>query len=195
MEGSEYQVRSFVAVWPPPELLERITDTVRRWMRRIGTTGVKWVSPQNLHLTLEFLGNVRASTLDDLRARLRSACGSFGAFEVEIAGAGCFPDPARPKVLWLGMRGEVERMRVLQRTAGDACKGFGEPRDGKPFSPHVTIARFDWLSREQIGHVRRIASDASESELGAWSVDAVTLMRSDLGSGGSRYTVLEKVLL
>lgn len=193
--GQEFQVRTFVAVWPPDEVRQKMEETVRRWARRLGTRGVKWVSPQNFHLTLVFLGNVRAGALETLKQRFRSSFLGIPPIEVHVSGAGAFPDLNRPKVLWIALRGNLEALAVLQARAEESAKGFGEPRDSKPFSPHLTVARFEWLDREQLDFVRRLASRPEETDFGSWLVDSVKLMRSDLGPGGSKYTVLETVRL
>jgi 2'-5' RNA ligase len=195
MVGQEFGIRSFVAISPPAQAKERLEDAVRKWTRRIGTQGVKWVNPANFHMTLEFLGSVRHSAVDDLRARLRGFLSRTPVVECALSGAGCFPDPARPKVMWIGLTGDLAKLDELRAAVEEATKGYGEPRDEKPFHPHLTVARFDWLSREQIGFIRRACENKEETDFGPWRVDRVDLMRSELGPGGSKYTVLESIEL
>jgi 2'-5' RNA ligase len=193
--GAEFKFRAFVGVHPPPALVESLSVAVRQWMRRIGTQGVKWVSPQNYHLTLEFLGNVGASSAEALGDLLAEACRNLAPVELKVQGGGCFPDVLRPKVFFVKLQGSTEELLRLQGSVAEASRGFGEPRDGKPFEPHLTVARFDWLNREQLLHVKRICENPMETDLGSWRIDSVNLFRSESELGGARYQVLRSVRL
>jgi 2'-5' RNA ligase len=195
LPGKEFGIRSFVALRPPEGVIARLTEISRRWARRLGTQGVKWVSSTHFHLTLEFLGNVPLASLDELKIRLREGCQGTGALELGLSGAGCFPDFSRPKVLWIGVTGDTEGLARLAMRVAEATRGFGEPRDPRPFAAHLTMARFEWLSREQISHVKRIADRPEESDAGCWRADSLLLVRSELRPGGSVYETLDTVPL
>lgn len=193
--GAEFKVRAFVGVSPPPNLVESLSVAVRHWMRRIGTQGVKWVSPQNYHMTLEFLGNLSASGIEPLGERLEERAKGLTPIDLLVQGGGCFPDVTRPKVFFLKLQGSTEALFELQKRVAEATRGFGEPRDGKPFDPHLTVARFDWLNREQLGYVKRACENPAETNLGNWRIESFDLVRSELGPGGSQYQVLRTIRL
>lgn len=193
--GQEFEFRTFIALWPPEAARQRMAEAVRKWERRLGTRVAKWVNPQHFHLTLVFLGNVRATTLDGLKERFRGGFAGIAPAEVQISGAGAFPDLARPKILWVGLEGNADALDAIQARAEESAKGYGEPRDSKRFEPHLTVAHFEWLDREQLGFLKRLAVHPEETDFGSWTIDRVDLMRSDLGSEGSKYTVLESVPL
>ncbi len=193
--GTEFRIRTFVGVNPPPAVIDKLSIAARQWMRRIGTQGVRWVSPQNFHLTLEFLGDVHSGGIEQLGARLEEACKPFGPIEVVVRGGGCFPDILHPKNFWLGLQGATENLLALQRAVAECTRGIGEPRDGKPFEPHITVAKLEWMNRDQLGHLKRICENPAETDLGPWKIDQIDLVRSDLGPGGAHYQVLRPIRL
>jgi 2'-5' RNA ligase len=156
---------------------------------------VRWARPEQLHLTLRFLGNVPRNELTRLGEALSSACAELRAFELGLAELGCFPHSRSPRVVWIGVTGAVTQLDGLERRVEEALRGFGDPaEEARAFHPHLTIGRVkargdegrrlgDLLARERV------------PELGAWPVRQVDLVQSELSPQSARHTVLHSVRL
>jgi len=148
--------------------------------------GVGWVTRDNVHLTLKFLGGVESPRLAAIESALSTAATGHGAFELTVRGLGAFPTPMRPRVLWAGVAGGVAELTALAARIDDALHALGVPRETRPFAAHVTLGRV----REPRANPRLAeALDASET-FGRQPVTRVSLMRSDLSPRGARYTEL-----
>jgi RNA 2',3'-cyclic 3'-phosphodiesterase len=187
-------IRAFIAIAVEPALAAAVKNVQQRLNAPRGV--VRWINPDHLHLTLQFLGNVAAGQLDDLAAALRRACAQTAPFHLALAGAGCFPSTKNPRVVWIGIQGDLEPLRKLQEQIAQETKTFGDHADGdeRAFQPHLTIGRV-----KAAGLEGRKASQAIEfvtvPKLGDWTVHQVLLVRSDLSPDGARYTTLAAVAL
>jgi 2'-5' RNA ligase len=185
-------LRSFIAVPVSDEVRHLVRETVDnlRW----SGAKVKWVEPENLHITLKFLGNIPAEAVEGLRAALRDALGGFSAVDVLVARAGCFPGGRRaPRVIWVGLEGEVARLREIASAVEDACAGLGFEREQRPFKAHLTIGRV----RRESGKLRELAEAVNSVAFNPLKLraDRVNLVRSRLSPKGPTYTVLESIAL
>jgi 2'-5' RNA ligase len=150
----------------------------------------RWVRPENLHLTLSFLGATDEARLPELLTALRPAFAGTGSLTLEVAGAGTFP-PARPgRVAWIGIRGGPELLALQGEVAAAAAEALGIEPERRPFHPHVTLARprRPWN--------RRAGEELAEAFAGRLGepftvVDGV-LYRSDLAPGGAVYEAVER---
>jgi RNA 2',3'-cyclic 3'-phosphodiesterase len=184
-------MRSFVAVVPPPEVVEHLDGflDVRR-----GAAVYRWAPVEQFHVTLAFLADVPDRKLDQLVERLGRAASRRHVFAAAVAGGGAFPNVSRARVLWAGLdldddgRTELTRMATGARAAANRA---GVPVEGRRFRPHVTLAR--------LGHPGEVTSwvrllDAYRGP--TWTVDRITLLASYLGEGPRgrpRYEVVEEL--
>ena len=183
----------FAAVVPPPEVVEHL-DAFLEVRRASGA--FRWVTVEQIHVTVAFLAEVPDRKLDDLVERLARAAARRTAFATAVAGGGAFPNPARARVIWAGLdlddRGRTELTR-LATGARAAANRAGVPVDGRRFRPHVTLAR---LGRpEEVSSWVRLL-DAYRGP--AWTVDRLTLVASYLGEGPRgrpRYQPVEEFAL
>jgi|SRR5438876_389228 len=185
-------IRAFIALPLEPVLAAEIRKIQQRLNSAAGA--VRWVNPEQLHLTLQFLGNVAADRLDELTAALRRACARTSPFQLALEGAGCFPNTRNPRVVWIGIQGELGPLRTLQERVAQETKNFGDHDDQRAFQPHLTIGRV-----KASGAEGRKAGQAIEgtrvSKLGDWAIHQVLLVQSELASNGARYTTLAAVAL
>ncbi len=184
------RLRLFAAVALPEALARAATEWIASLAARPGLGhGVRWVRPEGLHLTLHFFGNVEAAARPRIEAALAAGVAAGGGpFELALAGLGAFPSPARPRVVWVGAEEPgAERLRQLQRAVAGAVAAAGFPVEARPFHPHLTLGRVP--AAPPPGLAAAIAAAAGRP-LGRWVVDAVTLFKSELSPGGSRYTPL-----
>ncbi|HEV8440964.1 MAG TPA: RNA 2',3'-cyclic phosphodiesterase [Methylomirabilota bacterium] len=159
---------------------------------------VAWVPPQNLHLTLKFLGEQSDARLADALRALRETGAATASFTVTLHGLGAFPGMEQPRILWIGMAEGALEARALQGRLETALGGQGFAADSRPWHPHLTIGRvFDarrW--RRDAGlPLREALASAAARGFGTLPVGRVALMRSDPSSSGARYSELDSVQL
>ncbi|HOX42590.1 MAG TPA: RNA 2',3'-cyclic phosphodiesterase [Myxococcota bacterium] len=184
------RIRSFVAVHLSEEVrqsLGKLQDELRRPVERLAQ--VKWVPPGLMHLTLQFLGDVDEGLLPKLVDSLRGGFGDTPPFEVEMAGAGAFPSPGRPRVLWAGCRRGVDGLKALVSATCGVTGPLGFPAEDRPFKAHITLGRIKDGSRP--GDLGPCLAGLAERELGRCQIERVYLMKSELRPSGPVYTVLD----
>ena len=195
MSDNPEQIRSFIAI----ELSEEAKEGLARLRRRLERDEhkfVKWVDPKGIHLTLKFLGNIPAGQVAQITAAVEEASGGISPFHLEISGLGAFPSVRQPRVLWVGVHGDTDKLSRLQQGIDSALAALGFPREERPFVPHLTMAR----TREGAsGPERRSFSELVSSTIFEdkypFEVEAVKLMRSQLTRAGAIYTCLSVVRL
>jgi RNA 2',3'-cyclic 3'-phosphodiesterase len=167
--------RMFAAVVPPEDVREELTAFLE--VRQ----GLRWTTADRLHLTLAFLPSVPERVLEPLEERLRAAVADLPPFLCRLAGAGAFPHPDRPAVLWLGVdRGHAELERLARRVR-NAANDAGAAPDGQRFVPHLTLARPP-RDRSAIRWLEVLDTFRSRE----WTVDEVVLIESELLGAGRR---------
>jgi 2'-5' RNA ligase len=183
-------IRAFVAVALDEELRAAVAATVDR-LRALGRA-VAWVPPQNLHVTLQFLGNQSEERLAEAEAALADAAAGRTPIDVTFHGIAAFPGLERPRILWVGLAHGALEARGLQAAVADALAARGFAKEERPWHPHLTIGRVPderrWR-REAGPPLRSALAQAATTTFGTQRVTEVALMRSDLSPAGARYTV------
>ncbi len=189
-------VRSFVAIELPDELKRELDEVIGQLKSAGGQSGVKWVDPQNIHLTLKFLGDVAVDRLDEITAALAEATRKIPRFCLAVAGLGVFPNPRRVRVAWVGVSGETDVLERLQLRVESVLVRLGFAAESRRFTPHLTLARVRERAspqeRQRLGQF--VDSTNFESRHGI-SVNAVHLMRSQLTGQGAIYSRISLVML
>ncbi|MFO0582859.1 MAG: RNA 2',3'-cyclic phosphodiesterase [Anaeromyxobacter sp.] len=179
--------RLFVALRPPPAVLDAAVARVEALRDAAGPAAadVRWVAAPNLHVTLRFLGAVPDPRVPDVEAAVRSAAATARGFTLALGGAGAFPSARRPRVLWLGVGGEVAALEALAADLGGRLAPLGFPPEARPFSPHLTVGR----ARNPLGAPRLAGALAGAGGAAAapWAVGALSLVESQLSPAGPRY--------
>lgn len=175
-------MRLFIAVNP--------TDSVRQQIWHVSSVlreaafPIRWVDPAGMHVTLKFLGDVDAAREPEVVAGLEAACIDGAAFDLSIGGFCAFPDPDRPRVIWVGCE-PAPALAVLQHEIETEMNRLGFPRDGRTFRPHVTIGRV----RRGAGRCAGLGDCLGDLHLTeSVAVYAIDLMESTLARSGARYT-------
>lgn len=164
-----------------------------RLKRSRADVNARWVDPDNLHITLWFIGEVHDDRAAELRGALQAPFGT-PAFDVRLDGCGSFPPSGPPRVFWLGVASGVEPMRQLYGEVRDRLVAIGCEEEKRPYAPHLTIARVKEIGRGSARAVRDAVA-AVPAACGSSRVEAVTLFRSRLSPKGSRYEPLLRVPL
>jgi 2'-5' RNA ligase len=183
-------LRSFIAVEVPPHIQQAIARQTASLQRMLPKPVVRWVAAQNVHLTLQFLGDVSPANLDLLAQALQSEAASHPSFAVTAGQIGAFPTPRRPRVIWVGLDAPAALLS-LQRGIQTVTARMGYPPEERGFSPHLTIGRVRQNASAAELHMIQSALEGTQvGELGSFSVEAVAVFKSDLQPSGPVYTRL-----
>jgi RNA 2',3'-cyclic 3'-phosphodiesterase len=190
------QIRTFIAIELDDPQKNALAELQSRLKREPGSNAIRWVTPDNIHLTLKFLGNVAAEKQPTLHDAIASACAGSAPFVLRLDGVGAFPNAHRPNVIWVGMEGDVETATKLAKKIDDACTLLGFPSEERPFSPHLTLGRVkrDASARDRQA-IGEMLAQAQAHDLGECHVEGVCVMKSELRPVGSVYTRLAIIRL
>jgi RNA 2',3'-cyclic 3'-phosphodiesterase len=152
-------------------------------------SGFRMIPARNLHLTLQFLGELGSGTLEAVREALPAGLRGIGPIEVELCGSGAFPSSRRPRVVWVGIRGGADELTALAARVAGCLAPLGLAPD-KPFTPHITVARARGGGRRTLA-----CALAGDRILARTRAEAVDLMQSQLSREGACYRSLLRVEL
>lgn len=169
-----------------PDLLREEIGRVQSLLRPAGAD-VRWVDPETAHVTVKFLGEVDADEIVPLDRAVAPAVAAASRARVKLGGLGAFPPPGDrpPRVLWVGLDGETERLVDLNTRLETALAEEGFPPEERPYRPHVTIGRV--RGRRGTRRLRRSLEEHHDVELGEMVAAEVVLLESELKSDGPRY--------
>jgi 2'-5' RNA ligase len=178
-------VRLFAAI----EIPGKIRSTLALLLKELRGVApdAKWVRPENLHVTLKFLGEVDPARLGPIQASLRAIRNS-GLVTLNFRGLGFFPNEKHPRVLWAGIDPSTN-LRPLAEDIDRSLHEIGFPLEEKPFTPHLTLARF-YASGLPPNLAAAIKQNASQ-DFGSLGARQFHLIESKLKPGGAEYTTIE----
>jgi 2'-5' RNA ligase len=183
-------LRTFIAIHIPDDMRQAISRALVELRKVIGKSAVRWVAPENIHLTLKFLGDAPVSDLDQLQQMLAVEAARHRRFQVELGGLGVFPDIQHPRIVWIGLEAPRD-LSALQHGVEACTERLGYPRESRPFSPHLTVGRIrDHLSPGELNALRMVLEPARVPFLGRADVGRIHLMKSELHPEGSTYRTL-----
>jgi 2'-5' RNA ligase len=188
-------LRTFVALALGPEQIEALRQVQVSLQDHPTAELVRWTRPDQIHLTLRFLGNVVREIIPEVEKRLRLACAGSAPFTLRLGGLGCFPHRRAPRVIWVGLEGALDSLSQLQRAVANALADVGDHREEKAFHPHLTLGRLRNARREELADFGEGLMRHQVPDLGSWTVQEVRLMRSELDASGARHTSLLRVPL
>lgn len=184
------ELRLFIACELPPDWLAALGETART-LSKAGLGALRWVRPEGIHLTLKFLGDAGRHLLPDLETALRDACRHQPTFELRLGALGTFGGRRGVSVIWVGVEGAIATLQTLQRRVDSEVTRLGFAREIRPFSPHLTLARVPDAAPSDTGsQIAAALRGATPPVAPAFTVASVSLIRSQLGPGGARYTRL-----
>ena len=149
----------------------------------ISNRAVRWVAPENMHLTLRFLGDTPEDKLTIISAELDTITKDFQPFSLYLDQLGCFPNRKRPRVIWAGLSGDLKTLNALQSRIEKVVQSLGWEGENRPFRAHLTIGRVKDSSQ-----ANRLDWD-QQLEKQQISVSAVNLIESQLRPSGPVYTI------
>lgn len=182
-------IRTFIGVELPGPVRAALADLVDKLTPRWPRRGIRWVKPDNMHLTLRFLGDTETGKLPALRAGLDEVAGGVSPFELQLHGMDCFPNAQRPEVVWVGLQDTEERLLPLQKGVEQMVQSRGWKREKRPFRSHLTLGRVRGRTKPPEGEWM------VEPEELAFRVERVHLIESQLKPSGAEYRSLHQTAL
>ena len=189
-------LRAFIAIEISREARDELIEVTSQ-LKRHGVTGVRWVKPDGIHLTLKFLGDIDPPLVDSLLEAIRTSANGTSPFTIGLAEIGAFPKADSPRVIWAGIEGDAEVLVNLQRRIDQAASLVASiPTETRPFKPHLTLGRtpgnVSTNDRRKIGEA--LAKVTLNSRV-SWLADEIKLIRSTLTPEGAVYNTLGSVKL
>jgi 2'-5' RNA ligase len=182
-------IRAFIAITLPSEIKTELESTIQKFKAE-RVKGVRWVAVENIHLTLRFLGDTSPADLEQLTKILQAECTAYSSFAVEVAGVGAFPNPRRPRIIWVGLQAPAV-LTELAASIESAARSIGIQPEERAFSPHLTLGRVkNDASPADILNLSAALNSIDVGSLGGFTVTRFTLFRSDLRPQGPLYSVL-----
>jgi RNA 2',3'-cyclic 3'-phosphodiesterase len=183
-------LRSFLALEIPAEVQGALADNIAPLQKALPKPLVRWVPSNNVHLTIKFLGDVSSASLRQLAEALKKEVAACEPFTLSVGGIGAFPNPRRPRVLWVGLDAPPALMLFLH-TVETISLRLDYPAEDRPFSPHLTIGRVGQnITQTDLERIRTALEATRIGAIGTVHVDALQVFRSDLQPAGSVYTRL-----
>jgi 2'-5' RNA ligase len=182
-------IRSFIAI----KLSKIITDGLGNAiddLKENGVQNVRWTSPQTIHITLKFLGDIDANTIEPISRSLQGVVRHYSPFEIDITGLGAFPKIDNPRILWIGIKAP-DALSRMQKELESELNRFGFEKEERGFTPHLTLGRV--TKNATRSDIRTIAEKIKSHKpifIGSMSVDEIHLYRSNLLPEGPQHFIL-----
>lgn len=175
-----------------PEPVQRYLQALQRRLENAAPRAVRWVGAEGMHLTLKFLGDMPVDQVPPVSDLVSHVAAAAGPLRLPLTTVGCFPSPLRPRVIWVGLGGDVSRLGELQQAVDAGAAALGFDAETRAFAPHITLGRVrDTVPPDDLGLLRRMLQ-APPTLSGAPSalVDRLVLYQSTLTQAGPLYQYL-----
>ena len=181
-------IRTFIALELPPSIISLLAK-VQENLQSMGLRA-KWVRPENIHLTLKFLGNINSADIDKIGGAMVDAVGKINTFNLVAEGIGVFPGIKRPRVIWVGLKGQVQLLFAMQRLLEDHLAALDYQKEKRPFKGHLTLGRFK--QRVNPNTIRRVLQELGDLTIEEFTARRVIFYKSDLKPTGAVYSQLQR---
>jgi len=191
-------LRTFIAIELSTEAQTALAKLQQRLKAVVPPQSVRWTAPENIHLTLHFLGDVAVDKVSKITNLMQAAAATCSPFSLTLGGLGCFPNTRRPRIVWTGVSGQVEILLKLHRELSEGLKTIGFTPETRPYSPHLTVGRVkDGLPQRLLNQLGQVLEQTQPQvgHVAALDVTEIHLMQSDLKPAGPVYTQLATAAL
>lgn len=178
-------IRSFLAFELPPDIKAMVTRVSGE--ARKSSLDVRWVRPEFIHLTVVFMGDIESEQVSQMENPLAVVCSNHRPFSISLKPMGCFPNSRNPRVIWLGIGGDLERMSRFKNDLEQVLLPFGIKEEERAFKPHLTLGRFKKPGKRE-PELERLLSTYRDLSSPVCALSELVLFRSDLKPGGAVYT-------
>jgi 2'-5' RNA ligase len=181
-------IRAFIAIDLSEEIQHRLEEVQKNYRAKLNSIPIRWVTVENIHLTLKFLGDVSLANLKLLTDMIHGEISSHHEFDISVGGSGAFPNYRQPRVIWVGVEAPGE-LAAIQNGIETTTSRLGYTREERPFSPHLTLGRVSRnIGSQDMKIISKVLDSTRVGFLGVTRVDKVHLYRSDLQPTGAVYT-------
>ncbi len=187
----QQSIRAFIAFELPPviiSLLQKVQQELKLLKLR-----ARWVRPENIHLTLKFLGDLDPDDIDKIGAAMTGAAIDFSPITMSVRGIGVFPGIKRPRVIWLALGGDIRSLLALQGRLEEKLAGVGFPKDKRSFKAHLTLGRIKQSANPAV--IRQMISEYASLSSDEFTCNQVILFKSDLKPLGAVHSKLKQANL
>ena len=182
-------IRTFIAVEIDSQTKQKISDLIASLKK--SNADVKWVTKDQMHLTLKFLGNIEQNKVQEISDVLKSIAGNFKPFSISLSAIAGFPNLNRPKVIWLGIEKGAENLKKLNELIETGLEKIGFRKESREFNPHLTLGRVRTF--KNISELTQIINENNiHNEV---KINELILFQSTLTPKGSIYTPVSTSLL
>ena len=185
------KIRTFIAIEIPPHIKKEISEIQRHLMVR--DTRISWPKPDNIHITLKFLGDVDASAIAPIARVVEEAVEQIPPFNVKIGGVGTFPSGSKPRVLWIGAKSEDSLLVKCAESIDSNLGELGYEKETRAFRAHLTLGRVK--SQFKIDEVLERLNESRDFECDDFRASEITVVQSTLHASGAIYTPLKRIRL
>ena len=189
---SEKNIRAFLAIEPPENVLQEISRLQEKLKREISGR-LSWTRPQGQHLTLKFFGDVSKEDINNICAIVQKRVVAEQKLNLKVEKLGVFPDDRRPRVLWCGVTGDVEKLINLQKILDGDFAAIGFPAEDRSFKAHLTLARIK--DPRDITGMSEALKKYDSFKAGGFTADQLFFFKSNLSPKGAVYTKLAEFAL
>src|SRR5215213_825459 len=173
------KLRLFVGITAPAEWKTALTDFQKHYQPRFSRSFGKWTAESNLHLTLRFFGSVEESEVVAIGEALQKVAAETDQFIVTPGPLGCFPNASRPRIVWLGLKGETGALIALESRVRAATRQLGQPPEDRPFHPHLTLVRTTEPRRSDRELLAELIHKGPPIDAPPWQITELELIRSE----------------
>ncbi len=189
--SGQSKIRVFIAVKLPDHVIRRLSAAQQDLKKH--DLRIKWGRPENIHLTLKFLGDIHESDVGPVCQVIEASVKGLDPIALCVRGIGVFPGIRRPRVLWTGISGQTDVLEKLHRAIDAGLDSLGFAKEERRFTGHLTLGRFKGHpDPELLIDMMKIYTDMASDE---FLVDAVHVYKSDLKPSGPIYTNLSSIRL
>jgi len=189
------QVRSFIAIKLPDELKVELSE-LEASLKLSNLSSVKWVDPYSIHLTIKFLGSIAVDKIAEIVKVMEDAAEGITSFHLELGELGVFPNLKRVQVVWVGLKGDVDRLGYLQQRIESGLIPLGFAPESRKFTAHLTLARLrNQASSSERQRFGELIANTGFKAIHGIEVDSINLMKSQLTREGAIYSRIGSVAL
>jgi 2'-5' RNA ligase len=184
-------IRAFIAI----ELNDQVKQAIREFQDQLKPLGcdISWVKPENAHLTLKFLGDVKAKMVPSVTETLTNLCRDLRPFDTALAQPGVFPDLRHPRVVWIGLDDTDGNLARVAGSLETALGNIGFKKERRDFQAHITVGRIK--SDKNIQKLSKSLENYNLPKVVTQSIQNISLYKSVLTGSGPVYSILARFSL
>ena len=184
-------VRAFIAAQIDNNLREALSGVIDELEK--SDPYVKWIKPENLHVTLKFLGEVGTDKIDAIKSEMQKTAALEKKFSLLVSGIGVIPNPRYPRVVYSNLVDDRQKLKNLSKRLDEAMARLGFKPEERDFLPHLTIGRVKSFKAKSLLIMK--IREFHKREIGRLDVDGVHLIKSELKTTGAIYTEMARAAL